>query len=99
MQIDEFPRVERPQKEAKSSNVKFSKKYERFGEIIRYLTADELNQFFDSVDNNYHKLMFQTIYELGCRVGEFVRIQVKHSKLNYNFIDKHVNCFFSIHVG
>ena len=49
--IDEFPRVERPPKEAKSSNVKFSKKYERFGEIIRYLTADELNQFFDSIDN------------------------------------------------
>jgi len=67
---------------AKSSNVKFSKKYERFGEIIRYLTADELNQFFDSIDNYYHKLMFQVIYELGCRVGEFVRIQVKH--LNFS---------------
>ena len=63
---------------AKSSNVKFSKKNERFGEIIRYLTADELNQFLDSIDNYYHKLMFQTIYELGCRVGEFVRIQIKH---------------------
>ena len=67
---------------AKSSNVKFSKKYERFGEIIRYLTADELNQFFDSIDNYSHKLMFQVIYELGCRVGEFVRIQVKH--LNFS---------------
>lgn len=67
---------------AKSSNVKFSKKYERFGEIIRYLTADELNQFFDIIDNYYHKLMFQAIYELGCRVGEFVRIQVKH--LNFS---------------
>ena len=44
---------------AKSSNVKFPKKYERFGEIIRYLTADELNQFFDSIDNYYHKLMFR----------------------------------------
>ena len=33
----------------KSSNVKFSQKYERFGEIIRYLTLDELNQFFSSV--------------------------------------------------
>ena len=81
-QIDEFSHVERPQKEAKSSNVKFSKKYERFGEIIRYLTADELNQFFDSIDNYYHKLMFQAIYELGCRAGEFVRIQVKH--LNFS---------------
>jgi len=54
------------------------KRYERFGEIIRYLTADELQQFFDSIDNYTHKLMFQVIYELGCRVGEFVRIQIKH---------------------
>jgi integrase len=52
--------------------------YERFGEIIRYLTQDELQQFFDSIDSYTHKLMFQVIYELGCRVGEFVRIQVKH---------------------
>ena len=53
-------------------------KYERFGEIIRYLTIDELRQFFDCIDNYQHKLMFQVIYELGCRVGEFVKIQVKH---------------------
>ncbi len=59
-----------------------SKKYERFGEIIRYLTNDELNQFFDCIDNYRHKLMFEVIYELGCRVGEFVKIQVKH--LNFN---------------
>lgn len=56
--------------------------YERFGEIIRYLTRDELNQFFDTIDNYRHKLMFHIIYELGCRVGEFVKIQVKH--LNFN---------------
>jgi integrase len=54
------------------------KRYERFGEVIRYLTADELQQFFSSIDNYTHKLMFEVIYELGCRVGEFVRIQVKH---------------------
>ena len=41
---------------AKSSNVKFSKKYERFVEIIRYLTADELNQFFDNIDNYNHSV-------------------------------------------
>jgi len=56
-------------------------KYERFGEIIRYLTIEELRQFFDSVDNYSHKLMFQVIYELGCRVGEFVRIQAMHLDL------------------
>jgi integrase len=61
---------------------KTSKKYERFGEIIRHFTAEETNQLFDSIDNYTHKLMFEVIYELGCRVGEFVRIQVKH--LNFN---------------
>jgi len=61
---------------------KASKKYERFGEIIRYLTQDELTQLFDIIDNYNHKLIFEVIYELGCRVGEFVRIQVKH--LNFN---------------
>ena len=58
------------------------KKYERFGEIIRHFTTEELNQLFDSIDNYKHKLMFEIIYELGCRVGEFVRIQVKH--LNFS---------------
>ena len=57
-------------------------KYERFGEIIRYLTVDEFRQFFDCIDNYQHKLMFQVIYELGCRVGEFVKIQVKHVNFN-----------------
>jgi len=59
-----------------------SKKYERFGEIIRHFTTEELNQLFDSIDNYNHKLMFEVIYELGCRVGEFVRIQAKH--LNFS---------------
>jgi len=61
-----------------SEKSKRSQKYERFGEIIRYMTVDELQNFFDSIDNYSHKLMFEVIYELGCRVGEFVRIQVKH---------------------
>jgi len=54
------------------------KRHERFGEIIRHFESDELRQFFDAIDNYRHKLMFEVIYELGCRVGEFVRIQVKH---------------------
>ena len=81
-QNKEFPCVENLRKSAKSSNVKNSRKYEHFGETIRYLTLDELQQFFDSIDNYSHKLMFRVIYELGCRVGEFVRIQVKH--LNFS---------------
>ena len=81
-QNKEFPCVDNLQKSVNSSNVKNSKKYEHFGETIRYLTLDELQQFFDSIDNYSHKLMFRVIYELGCRVGEFVRIQVKH--LNFS---------------
>jgi integrase len=30
----------------------------------------------------FTSLLFEVIYELGCRVGEFVRIQIKH--LNFN---------------
>jgi len=55
-----------------------AKRYERFGEVIRYLTLDELQQLFDNMDSYTHKLMFEVIYELGCRVGEFVKIQVRH---------------------
>ena len=70
--------VKNPRNNVKSSNVKSLQKYEHFGETIRYLTIDELQQFFESIDNYFHKLMFRVIYELGCRVGEFVRIQIKH---------------------
>ena len=69
-------------KAANSSNVKSSRRYERFGETIRYLTHQELQQLFDCIDSYRDKLMLQIIYELGCRVGEFVRIQLKH--LNFS---------------
>ena len=71
-----------PHAQVPSRKRKHSQRYERFGEIIRYLTIDELQSFFDSIDHYRHKLMFEVIYELGCRVGEFVRIQVKH--INFN---------------
>jgi len=71
-----------PATESLNKKPRPSKKYERFGEVIRHLTIDELQQLFDSIDNYNHKLMFEVIYELGCRVGEFVRIQVKH--LNFS---------------
>ena len=61
-----------------TSNVKHRPKYERFGETIRYLTLEELQQFLDTITDYRHKLMLRLIYELGCRVGEFVRIQLKH---------------------
>jgi len=74
MNQNDFPYTETLSRRSKHPQ----KRYERFGEVIRYLTLDELQNFFDSIDNYSHKLMFEVIYELGCRVGEFVRIQVKH---------------------
>ncbi len=71
-----------PATESLNKKPRHSKKYERFGEVVRYLTVEELRQLFDSIDNYFHKLIFEIIYELGCRVGEFVRIQVKH--LNFS---------------
>lgn len=67
-----------PHAEALKRKKRCSQRYERFGEVIRYLIHEELHNLFDSIDNYNHKLMFEVIYELGCRVGEFVRIQVKH---------------------
>ena len=65
-----------------SSNVKSRPKYDRFGETIRYLTLQELQRLFDCIDVYRHKLMFQMIYELGCRVGEFVRIRLRDLDLH-----------------
>ena len=61
-----------------SANVKSSRKYEPFGETIRYLTWDEWLQLLDVIEDSRHKLMIRMLYHLGCRVGEFVRIQIKH---------------------
>jgi len=45
---------------------------------IRYLSVAALQQFFAVIDNWEHKLMMRLLYEPGCRVGEFVRIRLKH---------------------
>ena len=74
----QFYTGQKRQKRARASNEKLSPKYDRFGETIRYLTLEELQKLFDIIDNYAHKLMFRMIYELGCRVGEFVRIKLKH---------------------
>ena len=67
-----------PEKWRPESNVKHRRTYERFGETIRYLTVEELQKLFDHVTDYRHKLMFRLIYELGCRVGESVRIRLSH---------------------
>ncbi len=81
-ETESFPSVNPSPIGAKASKVKLSRKYERFGETIRYLTLDEWQKLLDGVEDYRHKLMFRTIYHLGCRVGEFVRIQVKHLDFN-----------------
>jgi len=49
--------------------VKPSRKYERFGETIRYMTWEEWQQFLGGINDYRHKLMMRCIYELGCRVA------------------------------
>ena len=66
----------------KSSNVKKSAKYERFGETIRYMTWDEWQRFLSSIEDYRHKLMVSMIYELGCRVGVFVRTRLRNIDFN-----------------
>jgi integrase/recombinase XerD len=83
---ESFPSVKKAENCAKASNVKPSRKYERFGETIRYLTLDEWQGLLDCVEDYRHKLMFRVIYHLGCRVGEFVRIQIKHLDFNRNSV-------------
>lgn len=73
-------------KEVKSSNVKSFKKYRKFGEVIRYLTPAEYQKFMDTIEDLTHKLMMRIIFETGCRVGEFVRIQTKHLIFSRNSI-------------
>ncbi len=83
---EKHPSVGMAVKKGKPSNVKSPPKYDRFGETIRYLTEKELQQLFDAIEDYRHKLMFRMIYELGCRVGEFVRIQIKHLDFNRSVV-------------
>ena len=75
------PRVNQAPEAATTTNVKPSRKcprYDHFGEHIRYLSVEEWTQFLDVIEDYRHKLMMRMIYELGCRVGEFTKIQLKH---------------------
>ena len=46
------------------------------------MTLIEWQKFLGSIDDFKHKLMMRLLYELGCRVGELVRVQLKHLDLN-----------------
>lgn len=52
----------------------------------RYLSLQDLERFFSVIGDREHKLMMKTIYELGCRVGEFVKIKLKHLDFENNAV-------------
>jgi len=72
------------------SNVNFlpkrSLKASKFGENLHYLTEENVQRLWDVIDNYEHKLMLRLIYELGCRVGEFVQIRLRHTNFLENSI-------------
>jgi len=66
------------EKHIKNSNVKlFSKEGQDDGNF-RFMTMVEWRKFLGIIDDFKHKLMIRLLYESGCRVGELVRIQLKH---------------------
>jgi len=75
----------------KKSNVnllskKPNQKASKFGENLHYLIDENIQRLWDVVDNYEHKLMLRLIYELGCRVGEFVQIRLCHINFRENSI-------------
>jgi integrase len=75
-----------------SSNVNLSKvekstsNHYRFGENLHYLTEENLQSLWDVIDDYTHKLWLRLIYELGCRVGEFVQIRLRHINFRENAV-------------
>jgi len=65
-------------KSRKRSNVNSKGKYSRFGQHLHYLTPQKLQWLWESIDDSKDKLILKLIFELGCRVGEFTQIQLKH---------------------
>ena len=72
----------------KISNVNLlsKQKASKFGENLHYLTDENIQRLWDIIDNYEHKLMLRLIYELGCRVGEFVQIRLSHINFRENSI-------------
>jgi len=61
------------------ANVKLTRKGNGKEPVFRYFTLRQWERYLESIDRWEHKLMMRTIYELGCRVGELVRIRLKHA--------------------
>ncbi|HED00735.1 MAG TPA: site-specific integrase [Proteobacteria bacterium] len=63
---------------AKNANVKQYSKYGQNGGNYRSMNIVEWQTFLGVIDDFKHKLIMRLLYESGCRVGELVRIQLKH---------------------
>ena len=63
------------QKITKRTNVNSKQNYSKFGQHLHYLTPEKLQIFWEAVDDSRNKLILKLIFELGCRVGEFTKIQ------------------------
>ena len=47
------------EKRGLNSNVKTLPKYNKFGQIIRYMRLGEYRKFIDGIDSRKHRLMFE----------------------------------------
>ena len=70
----------------KISNVNLYSKYGLIDENFRYMTLIEWQKFLSVIDIYKDKLIIRLLYESGARVGELVRIQLKHLDFNNSSI-------------
>lgn len=45
--------------------------------MAKYLTEDELKRYMSAIDSRRKKVIFQTLLELGCRVGELCDLKLR----------------------
>lgn len=45
--------------------------------MAKYLTEDQLEKYMSAIDDRRKKVIFQTLLELGCRVGELCSLRLK----------------------
>lgn len=53
------------------------------GQDVKYFSPTELERFFSVIDDRRKLDIFQTIYELGCRVGELCDLRLKWFNEDY----------------
>ena len=53
---------------------------------IRYITKDEFDKFISVADDEMYKLLFETLFYTGCRIGELLCLQWKDVFLEQKYI-------------